>query len=62
MQQKEENILKAVKVCQSNNNARYINLTLYPAISWVTPGNGPTVARLTFSCTMKLQNSLYGFV
>jgi hypothetical protein len=26
-------------------------LTLYPAISWVTPGSGPTVARLFLSCT-----------
>lgn len=29
-----------------------IILTLYPAISWVTPGKGPTVARFILSCTV----------
>lgn len=36
-----------------NSKSYFTTLTLYPAISWVTPGNGPTVALFFFFCTIE---------
>jgi len=31
----------------------FVNQTLNPAMSWVTPGSGPTAARFIFSCAIE---------
>lgn len=49
---KIENIKNLMRILNFSKQEICIILTLYPAISWVTPGKGPTVARFILSCTV----------